>query len=127
MAKFIKKQSKEILKINKQREELLANLDLKNEELNDYAHVVSHDLKSPLRSIDSLVNWILENENTIIDEESKSHFKLILKNVEKMDAMINGILDYSTIDKAEVEKYDVDTFYLVSELKELLLIPEHFN
>ena len=127
LAKFIKKQSKEILKINKQREELLANLEFKNQELNNYAHIVSHDLKSPLRSIHSLVYWILENENNIIDEESNNHFQLILKNVEKMDAMINGILNYSTIDKAEVEKYDVDIQYLVSELKEVLLIPENIQ
>ena len=38
--------------------------------------------------------------------------------------MINGILNYSTIDKAEGEKYDVDLHYLVSELQEILLIPE---
>jgi len=124
LAKFINKQSKEILKINKQREELLVNLEFKNQELNNYAHIVSHDLKTPLRSIDSLVNWIIENDKNIIDKESKSHFQLILKNVEKMDAMINGILNYSTIDKAEGEKYDVDLHYLVSELQEILLIPE---
>lgn len=127
LAKFIKKQSKEILRINKQREELLTNLEFKNQELNNYAHIVSHDLKSPLRSIDSLINWILENDNNIIDEESKSHFQLILKNIEKMDAMINGILNYSTIDKAEVEKYDVDIYYLVSELKETMILPPNIE
>lgn len=127
LANFIKNQSKEILKINKQREELLSNLEYKNEELNNYAHIVSHDLKSPLRSIDSLINWVLEDETNTINEESKIHFNLIIKNVEKMDAMINGILNYSTIDKAEVDSYPVDTHYLVSELVSTLLVPKHIQ
>ena len=59
LTNFIEEQSKEILRVNKQREDLLKHLENKNEELNNYAHIVSHDLKSPLRSIDSLINWVL--------------------------------------------------------------------
>jgi signal transduction histidine kinase len=127
LAQFIKKQSKEILKINKQREELLANLEYKNEELNNYAHIVSHDLKSPLRSIDSLINWILADTENTINEESKLLFDLILKNLEKMDAMINGILNYSTIDKDKTESYDVDLNLLINDLIESLIVPSHIT
>jgi light-regulated signal transduction histidine kinase (bacteriophytochrome) len=39
----------------------LQSLAVQNEELNEYAHVVSHDLKAPLRNIDTLVNWVIED------------------------------------------------------------------
>lgn len=124
---FIEEQSKEILRVNKQREDLLKHLENKNEELNNYAHIVSHDLKSPLRSIDSLINWILEDENNTINKDSKVYLDLILKNVEKMDALISGILNYSTIDKAELDRYEVDTHYLVSELSEIVFVPKNIT
>lgn len=125
LTNFIEEQSKEILRVNRQREDLLKNLAFKNEELNNYAHIVSHDLKSPLRSIDSLINWVLEDNNNGLNKESKIHLDLILKNVEKMDALISGILHYSTIDKAELDSYEVDTHYLVSELREILFVPKN--
>jgi len=125
LTNFIEEQSKEILRVNKQREDLLKHLENKNEELNNYAHIVSHDLKSPLRSIDSLINWVLEDDNNTINKDSKNYLDLILKNVEKMDALISGILNYSTIDKAELDRYEVDTHYLVTELSESLFVPKN--
>ncbi|SNR59915.1 sensor histidine kinase [Lutibacter flavus] len=125
LTSFIEEQSKEILRVNKQREDLLKHLENKNGELNNYAHIVSHDLKSPLRSIDSLINWVLEDDKNVVNDESKSHLDLILKNVEKMDALISGILNYSTIDKAELDRYDVDIHYLVTELSEILFVPKN--
>jgi light-regulated signal transduction histidine kinase (bacteriophytochrome) len=68
----------------------LQSLAVQNEELNEYAHVVSHDLKAPLRNIDTLVNWVIED-----NKEHTRLFKslnLILFNVEKMDLLIKGIL-----------------------------------
>ena len=125
LTSFIEEQSKEILRVNKQREDLLKHLENKNEELNNYAHIVSHDLKSPLRSINSLINWVLEDDNNAINKDSKDYLDLILKNVEKMDALISGILNYSTIDKAELDRYDVDIHYLVTELSEILFVPKN--
>jgi light-regulated signal transduction histidine kinase (bacteriophytochrome) len=61
---YLKGQALEIVSINTQREELLQSLAVQNEELNEYAHVVSHDLK-PLRNIDTLVNWVIEDIKSI--------------------------------------------------------------
>tara|TARA_R110002020_G_scaffold473448_1_gene702711 strand:+ start:29947 stop:30990 length:1044 start_codon:yes stop_codon:yes gene_type:complete len=127
LSTFIEEQSNEILRIDKQREELLKNLERKNQVLSDYAHMVSHDLKSPLRSIDSLVNWIMEDNRDLINEECSTQFNLILKNVEKMDGLITGILNYSTIDQAELSTYDVDTQHLVTEVVQILYAPAHIN
>jgi light-regulated signal transduction histidine kinase (bacteriophytochrome) len=72
--------------INTQREELLQSLAVQNEELNEYAHVVSHDLK-PLRNIDTLVNWVIEDNKEHMAVGCLQSLNLILFNVEKMDLL----------------------------------------
>ena len=47
--------------LEKKQKELLKHLENQNEKLNDYAHVVSHDLKSPLRNISALLSWTRED------------------------------------------------------------------
>lgn len=127
LSAFIEKQSKELIKIHRQKEVLLKSLESKNQVLSDYAHMVSHDLKSPLRSINSLLNWIIEDNQELIDSNCKEKFLLIMKNLEKMDGLINGILNYSTIDQKILVTYKIDLFELVSEIKQILLIPEQIT
>ncbi len=127
MVDFINNQTKEIIKINKQRENLLSELAYQNQELNDYAHMVSHDLKSPLRSIDALTSWLKEDYSDKLGDNGNKSIKLIRDNVEKMDALISGILNYSTISKNQTELYDVDTNKLVEGIIEDAIIPNHIS
>ena len=126
-AKYLKKQALEIVAINNQREQLLKNLEIQNEELNEYAHVVSHDLKAPLRNIDTLVNWIIEDNKERIGEEFLNSLNLVLSNVEKMDLLIKGILDYSTIDKLESEDRLLNINMLIDEVLRTILIPNRIE
>lgn len=124
---FIDSQTKEILKINKQREKLLNELAHQNQELSDYAHMVSHDLKSPLRSIYTLTTWLKEDYKDRIDEEGNKSINLIRNNVEKMDTLIKGILEYSTIGKNRIEIYEMDTNKLMSDILNIIHIPDHIT
>ena len=127
LASHIKLQSKKLQLAARRQEELVKNLENKNNVLTDYAHMVSHDLKSPLRNINSLVSWIQEDCGHKMDDTTRENFKLILMNIEKMDNLINGILKYSTIDQGEVEEYAVDLKYLVDEILEYLVIPDSIH
>ncbi|MEP1489123.1 MAG: ATP-binding protein [Algibacter sp.] len=122
LVEFIDKQTTEIVEINKQREKLLTELAHQNQELSDYAHMVSHDLKSPLRSIDALTTWLKEDYQDKLDESGNDSINLIRNNVEKMDTLINGILDYSTISKNQTEFYDVDINKLVEDIIDMSLL-----
>ena len=124
---YIKKQTIEIIKINKQREELLNSLEKQNQSLNEYAHVVSHDLKSPLRSIHSLITWIKEENETNFDPKTEEYFSLIQKKVEKMNHLIQGILTYSKIDKLHIVKEEVDLNDLVLNILNMVFIPAHID
>lgn len=127
LVEFINNQTKEIIEINKQREKLLAELEFQNQELNDYAHMVSHDLKSPLRSIDALTLWLKEDYGEKLGKQGGGSIDLIRTNVEKMDTLISGILDYSTITKNQTTLYDVDVNKLVKHTISIMFLPENIT
>ncbi len=109
------------------KESLLKDLEAQNKELSDYAHAVSHDLKAPLRNIDALINWIKEDNSEKFDDATIGLIDQVLFNVEKMDNLIKGILDYSSIDKTEIISSQLDLNEIVSECLGSILIPSHFE
>jgi signal transduction histidine kinase len=121
---YIKQQSIEIVKINKQREELLLNLEKQNQVLNEYAHMVSHDLKAPLRTIDTLINWFIEDNQEIMNEANVKSLNLILSNVEKMDLLIKGILNYTAIENTENQDRIIDLDNLIDEILRTIHVSE---
>ncbi|NRT13249.1 ATP-binding protein [Flavobacterium sp. 14A] len=124
---YIKQQSIEIVKINKQREELLGNLEKQNVALSEYAHMVSHDLKSPLRTIDTLINWFIQDNQEIMNETNLKSLNRILSNVEKMDLLIKGILNYSSIESLSHETRMIDLNIMVSDLLKAMTVGEQVS
>ncbi|WP_179334878.1 sensor histidine kinase [Winogradskyella costae] len=123
-----RKENEEHIKVQeKKKEELLQNLSLQNEELNEYAHVVSHDLKAPLINIHTLISWFMDDHKAAFNEKDLIPLHQVLFNVEKMDFLIKGILDYSTIDKLEQQDKQVNFNTLITEVLQTLLIPTHIS
>ncbi len=115
------------IETDKKNKILVKNLTQSNKELKDFAHVVSHDLKSPLRSMNALVSWIqeemCESTNEIIDQ----NIQLLLKKIDKMDHLINGILKYASIDQVDSLRRKIDLDIVVKELIETIYVPEHIT
>lgn len=109
----------------RKRENLLYSLEKQNKELSDYAHVVSHDLKSPIRNIETLLSWIRQDYISQIDSKGLKTFNMVSDNLERMDSLIDGILKYSTIDKDNTENQAIDLNELVVSIITLLNMPEH--
>ncbi|WP_298552985.1 PAS domain S-box protein [uncultured Algibacter sp.] len=110
-----------------QKETLLEKLEKSNNELQEYAHIVSHDLKSPLRSIDALVNWIKEDNQDKLDDTSLQNFNLIETTLEKMEQLISDVLMYSSVGAETLEKQTVDLDALIIDLKTILYVPDHIS
>jgi PAS domain S-box-containing protein len=110
-----------------EKNRLLVKLEKSNDELKNFAHVVSHDLKSPLRSMSALISWIMEDNQENFDEESKRNLDLLLGKIDKMDHLINGILEYSSIDKVGHIQQEVDVNKTIEEILQILHIPAHFS
>lgn len=119
----------EDLKFQNEREELLRNLTISNKELNDFAHVVSHDLKAPLRSMNALVTWLQEDFSSVIkdNEEIDQNFHLLIKKIDKMDHLINGILKYAGVDKVERSQNKVNLSIVLKEIIENIQVPKHVS
>ena len=114
----------EISNLEIQKEKLLLKLENSNEELQEYAHVVSHDLKSPLRSIDALIQWIKEDNKDKLDEVSLQNFNHIEITLEKMEQLISDVLKYSSISSNNTDKTLVNLNVLVNELTSTMYFPE---
>ena len=88
----------------KKNEKLIENLTDSNEELSHYAHLVSHDLKTPLRTISTFINWIYEDNKDSLNEESINHIKTIEDTIVDMDKLISSTLQFAEIRSAEGNK-----------------------
>jgi len=86
--------------------------------------MISHDLKSPLRTINTLMSWFREDYSKIIDKSGIETLDQIANNVEKMDDLISGILNYATISEAKIESYNVDLNNLIGDILKIIFIPE---
>lgn len=106
---------------------LLESLRAQNQELSDYAHMISHDLKSPLRTIETLTYWMKEENKGSLNKNAKGQLDMISDNVGKLDNLINGILNYSTIGKEKTEVHRVEVGSLINNIMKMIEIPEHFN
>ena len=117
----------DIKNLEEQKEKLLLKLEKSNDELHQYAHIVSHDLKSPLRSIDALVNWLKEDNIEKFDESSIHNLSLIETTLEKMEQLITDVLHYSSITSENNTVVEVSISDLMKELINILYIPEHIE
>jgi len=117
----------QLKKLEKQREILLKNMALQNEHLNEYAHIVSHDLKSPLRNISALLTWTMEDFKEKLGEESLRNLELMQMKVEKMDHLIGSILKYSSIEKGNSVHEKVDLNVVLKGILDMIFIPSHIK
>ena len=108
-----------------QKEKLVSELENSNQGLQEYAHIVSHDLKSPLRSISALATWLYEDYKEVLDEGGKQNLELMQEKVASMDKLIHGILEYSTANSSELDDSLVDLNTVISDIGETIYIPEH--
>ena len=102
--------------LEKLREELIKDLTESNDELSNYAHVVSHDLKTPLRSISAAMSWLKEDNKDNLDEMSESYLEIVDEALLKMDKIISDTLRYSEIKRMSNSESAVDLNHLVTHL-----------
>ncbi len=108
-----------------QKEQLLKELEESNTGLQEYAHIVTHDLKSPLRSISALATWLNEDYNDVLDENGVKNLTLMQEKVTAMDKLIDGILKYSTVTSDTLKDTAVDINTVIQDIKDIIYIPEH--
>lgn len=122
--------STDITNIKQKQNELhktLKDLEKANQELKDFAYIVSHDLKAPLRAIGSLSNWLYTDYADILDEDGKENLELLVGRVKRMHDLIEGILQYSRIGRVKEDVKLINLEESMQEIVEFLAVPKHFN
>jgi light-regulated signal transduction histidine kinase (bacteriophytochrome) len=102
--KEISIKSGQVSNLNQELGQNLKLLENYNKELDDFNHIVSHDLKSPLIALHALASFIEEDLKMTMNKETKNHLTLLKDVVSKMDGLINGLLEYSKVAKGNKSK-----------------------
>jgi light-regulated signal transduction histidine kinase (bacteriophytochrome) len=101
-------------------------LEKRNKELNQFAYVVSHDLKAPIRGIYNVVQWIEEDLGTEISPEMRKYLNIIPKRITRMEDLIHGLLDFARISRDKPIKETVDLNNLLKGIVEMI-VPGNIN
>ena len=111
----------------KMQTNLLKKLENANKELESFAYVVSHDLKAPLRGINSLATWMYNDYGDKFDKGGKEQIQLLIGRVKRMYNLIDGILQYSRTGQAKDASIKVDTNILIKEIIDMLAPPDNIE
>jgi len=112
----LRKAEQELESVNKDLETAVQELSHANKELLEFAHVTAHDLKTPLRAIGTLADWLSKDYADKFDEHGKEKIRMLVSRAVQMSALIDGILRYSRIGHDNTKKQRLDLNVVLSEL-----------
>lgn len=104
-----------------------AEAERRARDLEQFAYVASHDLKAPLRGIANLASWLKDDLRERLTPETAEQLDLLRDRVARMNALVEGLLAYSRIGRAEGTIEEVDTAALVAETVDSLAPPPGFR
>jgi signal transduction histidine kinase len=107
--------------------ETFSELDRKNKELDQFAYVVSHDLKAPLRGIEVASRWVEEDMGQNLPENIREYLLMMRVRVHRMENLINGILALARVDRNSYVQEEVDVRQLLHEVIDMASPPENFS
>jgi len=93
-----------------------AQLEATNKELESFSYSVSHDLRSPLRSIDGFSQALLEDYSARLDETGQEYLNRLRSSSQKMGELIDGLLKLSHLTRSEMHLEKVDLSALAEEI-----------
>ncbi len=107
-------------RLSEERSALIAALEQSNRELDQYAYVASHDLKTPLRGIASLATWIEEDLGEAVSAEAREQFQMLRRRVDRLETFLDGLREYSRANRPADRPERVDVRKVVLAQVDLL-------
>lgn len=120
----LRREMKEKEAAQRAQRQMVESLSRINAELESFAYVTSHDLKTPLRGIATIADWLLEDYADSLDEAGRDNLLLMKKRVQRMNDLIDGILRYSRAGRASDETERMDMAELVHDCVSVVHVPE---
>ncbi len=113
---YRKKTEQILAKLNQNLHQIVQELKKSNQELRSFAHIIAHDLKSPLRGIGAIADLLIRKNIGNLDEEAKNQLGLLIIRVRRMSEFIDAILRYSEIGHIVEDQQNVDVNALIAEI-----------
>jgi PAS domain S-box-containing protein len=109
------------------RNQIQSDLQARNQELDSFVYIVSHDLKAPLRAASNLSQWIEEDLAGSLTPANQHQMNLLRARLNQMSATIDGLLDYARIGRTEESIEPVAIDELVAQTIATLAPPPTFQ
>ncbi|MDP2187832.1 MAG: ATP-binding protein [Sphingobacteriaceae bacterium] len=106
--------------LNEQLSQKNIALEQSIKELDQFAYIISHDLKAPLRAINNLADWIEEDLAGKIEADVAAHLRLLKDRSMRMGQLIDGVLKYSRAGREQSDVQTVNCEQLIADLRALL-------
>lgn len=104
----------------------IGQLEKRNAELNEYAYVVSHDLKAPVRGISHVVGWIKEDLASEISPAMQKYLDYIPERIRRMEDLIDGLLAYGRAGREAAPAEEVNVADIIHELA-AFVVPKSYR
>lgn len=108
----------------------LVELEQSNSDLQKFAYVASHDLKSPMRAVHQLAAWIeeeLEGVSGVENTEVRKHLKQLMGRADRMQKLLDSLLTYATVGENQQELTSFESATCIREVIEFISPPEEIK
>lgn len=120
----LQKRAVDLVSANNRLKKTSKLLKTRNQELDEFAYVASHDLKAPLRAIANLAQWLKEDLENEIPDENKQQLDLMQTRVKRLEGFIEGLLEYSRAGRQNIETLPLNPAQLLQDIVDTLTPPE---
>jgi len=122
-----KEADKNLEKANTDLESTVMQLSQSNRHLREFVHLAAHDLKTPLRGIGTLAQWLLQDYHDKFDDQGRQEVELLVRRVERMDKLIDAVLQYSTLVRNGQNEHQVDLNLLLKVVLDKIQPPQNIK
>ncbi|MCG6136368.1 MAG: PAS domain S-box protein [Nostoc sp. LLA-1] len=122
----LQQRAEELTRLNTILAHTTSLLQKRNQELDQFVYVASHDLKAPLRAIASLSEWLEEDLGEQLPPDNQHQMRLLRGRVRRMEGLINGLLEYSRVGRNQTELSLVNVEALLREIIDSWELPSTF-
>jgi signal transduction histidine kinase len=102
-------------------------LENRNQELAEFAYATAHDLKTPLRGISTLSEWIEEEVRPYSSEQLDLNIQLLRQRTYRLNNLIDGLWEYSNLGQTTIDPEPIELAIFLQEIRGNFLLPPNFD